>query len=117
MAKNSFLSIIGVILREMQVYDHFMLNIRQKGIIMTVAKEIINQNNNKEISEGMQEVVFVQLMEHIRQQDNLIYNWTKHYLLIQTSLAVALGFFLKYNGNERSLLTMMCFLFAPVLLV
>ncbi len=44
--------------------------------------------------------VFVQLMEHIRKQDDLIHSWTKYYLSIQAALAVALSFLMKLGPGD-----------------
>ena len=59
-------------------------------------------------------LVFGQLMEHIRYQDQLIQNWTKYYLSVQAGLAVALGFLLNLNLSEATLVNA-GFIFIPFL--
>ncbi|MBA7567672.1 hypothetical protein ES708_09387 [subsurface metagenome] len=71
--------------------------------------------NDKEITENMQEIAFSQLLEQIRKQDDLIHSWTKYYLSIQAGLAVALAFVLKLNGNENDILMKVGLLFFPIL--
>ena len=55
-------------------------------------------DDNKLKTEPDKELVkaaFEQLMEHIRQQDDLCHSWTKYYLSIQSGLVVAFAVLMK----------------------
>jgi hypothetical protein len=49
-------------------------------------------------------VVFEQLMEHARKQEDLVHSWTKYYLSVQAALAVALSFLIKLGPAEGILI-------------
>jgi hypothetical protein len=72
-------------------------------------------NNKNDFSEELRGKAFVQLLEFIKKQDDLIHSWTKYFLTIQAGLAIALAFLLKMTTEKSDLLVKVGSLFLPVL--
>ncbi len=71
--------------------------------------------NKEEITDEMKGKAFVQILEHIRKQDDLIHSWTKYYLSIQAGLAIALAFILRLTTETSDCLIKVGSLILPFL--
>jgi hypothetical protein len=67
------------------------------------------------LSDEIKGKAFVQIMENIRKQDDLIHSWTKYYLSIQAGLAIALAFILGFTAEKNGFLMKVGSLFLPLL--
>ena len=71
--------------------------------------------NQDELSDEIKGKAFVQILEQIRKQDDLIHSWTKYYLSIQAGMAIALAFILRLTTERSSLLIRVGSLLIPIL--
>jgi len=71
--------------------------------------------NQDELSDEIKGKAFVQILEQIRKQDDLIHSWTKYYLSIQAGMAIALAFILRLTTERSILLIRVGSLFIPIL--
>jgi len=71
--------------------------------------------NKEEITDEIKGIAFVQILELIRKQDDLIHSWTKYYLSIQAGMAIALAFILRLTTERSSLLIRVGSLLIPIL--
>lgn len=71
--------------------------------------------NQDELSDEIKGIAFVQILEQIRKQDDLIHSWTKYFLSIQAGLAVALAFILRLTTETSDCLIKVGSLFLPIL--
>ena len=71
--------------------------------------------NQDELSDEIKGIAFVQILEQIRKQDDLIHSWTKYYLSIQAGMAIALAFILRLTTERSILLIRVGSLFIPIL--
>jgi hypothetical protein len=67
------------------------------------------------MSQELLGVVFTQLMEQIQKQDDLLHDWTKYYLSIQSALAVAMTYLLNLTGAGSIFLARAGLLLIPIL--
>jgi len=71
--------------------------------------------NKEEITDEIKGIAFVQILELIIKQDDLIHSWTKYYLSIQAGMAIALAFILRLTTERSILLIRVGSLFIPIL--